>query len=194
MAGEQYQLRSMKQPIPAGSSADDVALMVKSILRLPFRVAEIQISERGFVEWKAYLPKTDPPDGIIMEPRPVDITELVSRIELSELPGGRTSLSFRSLAVVARMMLAAAKRRPEGGVVSGMAGVAWVTGDLREFCHWMRIKPNSPPSKFFGMPLIEDKEMPGDRLMLLCARSSTSDYLDAEHGFVVAMSQEKKEE
>jgi len=187
MANEKYEHRTMKQPIPAGSTADDLATMVKAILRLPFRVSDIHISEYGFVEWKAYVPKSDPPDGVVMEPLPADITELVSQLDLKELSGSKAALNFRSLSVVARMLMAAAKTRPDSGAVSGMAGVAWVVGSVDSFCRWMGIKPSTPPSKFFGMTLIEDSEIPKSRLMLLCARSSTSDYLEAEKGFVVAM-------
>lgn len=192
MANEKYDHRTMRQPIPAGSTADDLATMVKAILRLPFRVSDIHISEQGFVEWKAYVPKSDPPDGVVMEPLPADITELVSQLDLQELSGTKAALNFRSLSVVARMMLAAAKARPDGGAVTGMAGVAWVVGSVTTFCRWMGIKPSAPPAKFFGMPLIEDQEIPDSRLMMLCARSSSSDYLEAEKGFVVAMLTKEK--
>lgn len=192
MANEKYQRRTMKQPIPQGSSADDVAAMVKAILRLPFRVSDINISERGFVEWKAYIPKSEPPDGEVMEPAPVDIPELISRIDLEEISGTKVRLNFRSLAVVAKMMAAASKKSPGDGVTSGMAGVAWVTGSIKEFCRWINVKSNNPPAKFFGMPLIEDREIPSSRLVLLCARSATADYLEAEHGFVVAMVRKEK--
>ena len=187
MSDEQYQLRKMKQTIPPGSTADDVAAMVKAILRIPFRVSDIHVSELGSIEWEFRVPKSEPPDGELMEPLPVDVTELMSRVELSELSGTKAALSFRSLAIVAQMMLAATKKRLDGGVVGGLTGVAWVVGSVTSFCRWMGIKPNSPPSKFLGMPLIEDIDIPVSRLILLCARSSTSDYLEAEYGFVVAM-------
>jgi hypothetical protein len=187
MADEQHQHRKMKQTIPPGSTADDVATMVKAILRIPFRVSDIHVSELGFIEWEFHVPKSEPPDGELMEPVPIDITELMSRVKLSELSGTKATLSFRSLAIVAQMMLAATKKRLDGGVVDGLTGAAWVVGSITSFCRWLGIKPSSPPSKFLGIPLIKDVEIPSSRLILLCARSSGSDYLEAEHGFVVAM-------
>lgn len=189
---EQYQLRTMRQPIPAGSSADDIGTMVKSILRLPFRVSDIHISENGQVEWKAYVPKAEPPDGVVMDPLPAGISELVAKVELTELSGAKASLNLKSLGIVARMMLAAAKKRPDDGATSGMVGVAWVVGSLKSFCSWMGIRPSTPPSRFFGMPLIEHDELPDDRLIMLCARSSNQDHLEAEAGFIVAMIKKEK--
>jgi hypothetical protein len=191
---DQYQLRTMRQAIPAGSDASSIAAMVRGILRLPFQIAEINISARkSQVEWKAYVPKSDPPDGVVLDPPPSGITELLARIELEELSGAKVSLNLRSLAIVSKMMLAAAKKRPDQGAVSGMTGIAWLVGSMKSFCSWMGIKPSSPPSKFFGMPLIEHDELPADRLVLLCGREAGVDHLEAEAGFIVAMIRKKKE-
>jgi hypothetical protein len=184
---KQYQCKTLNQKIPVGSSADDVALMVKSILRLPFRVSDIHISEQGSVEYKVYIPNFEPPDGIVLDPLPEDIMELMAQIELEELSGTRASLNFKSLAIVAQMLLSASRKRMDNGAVSGMVGSAWVVGSTPAFCKWIGIKPGKKPTKFFGLPLIENSEFPIDRLALLCTRSLVADHLEAECGFVVAM-------
>lgn len=184
---EKFELKTMKQKIKSGSSADDIATMVKAILRLPFKVSQITISETGYVEWKAYVPKLEPPDGQIIEPAPEDITDLVAKLKLIEISSSKIGLNFKALATVAKMLLECSKKKPDDGIVSGMTGVGWVIGDIPTFCSWMGIKPDAPPTKFFGMPLIEDSELPSSRIMLLCARSSVSDHLEAEQGIVAAM-------
>jgi len=192
---DQYQLRTMRQVIPEGSDANSIAAMVKGILRLPFQIAEINISARkGHVEWKAFVPKSDPPEGIVLDPLPSGVTELLARIELQELSGTKVSLNLRSLAIVSKMMLAASKKRPDQGAVSGMTGIAWLVGSLKSFCAWLGIKPSSPPAKFFGMPLIEHDDLPADRLVLLCGREAGLDHLEAEAGFIVAMIRKEKKE
>ena len=186
-----YELKTMTQKIPSGSAADDIATIVKSILRLPFNVSDISINPSG-VTWNMYIPKTDPPDGVVVDPTPLDISELLAKIDLTEVPGTKTGLNLRSLSIVSQMLLAASKKSPGEGLVGGMKGAAWVVGSRQEFCKWLGVKPENPPTKFFNIPLIESEELPSDRLILLCARSEQSDHLESEAGVVVAMVRKEK--
>ena len=185
-----HELKTMTQRIPQGATADDISTIVRSILRLPFRVSEINIDSSG-VTWKVYIPKSEPPDGVVLDPTPGDITELLAKVELTEVSGTKTGLNLKSFSIISQMLFLASKKTGEG-LVSGMKGVAWVTGSSEEFCKWLGVKPKNIPTKFLNLPLIESDELPSDRLILLCARSDHSDHLESESGIVVAMVRRRK--
>jgi hypothetical protein len=183
---DQYQKTTQRQQIPQGATADDIGLAVKAILKVPFHVDEITIngSSREIV-YSVYLPKTDPPDGMVLDPLPQSMAELLAKIDIKEIPIIKVpKINMKSLGVVSAMLMNAGREK--------MTGVGWVLGSVQSFCRWMGIKGDRPPVRFMGIPIIQVEELSVDRLLLLCARSVLSDPLDAEIGFSVAMDLEVK--
>lgn len=182
----QYQLKTQSHPIPQGATADDVALAVKAILKVPFYVEEISIKAKNReISYSVHLPKTDPPDGIILDPLPQSLAELLGKLDIREVAAGKVpKINLKSMATVTAMLMGAGREK--------MTGVGWAVGSLQNFCKWIGVKADVPPARFLGIPLMTIEQLSEDRLLLLCARSVLSDPLEAEIGFAVAMEREEK--
>ena len=183
-----HELRTERQVIPEGATADDVAGLVRAILSLPLTVKRITITDdggeeaegRGEVEWEALFPKVEPPDGAIPEPPPRDLYEVLGRIKIEEV--GKVNspkIDMKSMRLVAGLLMMAARRR--------RAGIGWMVGDASRFMEWLGAKTPKPPTRFLGIRIIERSIVPKDRLVLLMGKSSESDVLDADSGISVYM-------
>jgi hypothetical protein len=179
------ELRTQRQVIPDGATADDVASIVRAILSLPVTVKTITISDdssegRGEIVWEAYYPKVEPPDGELPHPPPEDLYEMLSQIKIEDV--GRvksTKLDMKALRIVAGLLMMAGRRR--------RAGIGWMVGDAARFMVWLGVKTSNVPTRFLGIPIIERSSIPKDRLVLLLGLSFTSDPLDADSAISIVM-------
>lgn len=186
MAQTPQELRIQRQEIPPGATADDVAGIVRAILSLPVTVKRIEINDgmddrsQAEIVWEGYFPKAEPPDGELPEPPPADLFEVLSRVPIEEIGKVRApKLDMRSLRVVSGLLMMAANRR--------RAGVAWLTGNGQRFMEWLGVETPEAPTRFLGARIIEHASVPADRLVLLLAKSMTSDPLDADVGLSVVL-------
>lgn len=180
-----HELRTERQPIPDGATADDVAAVVRAILSLPVTVKKITISDegsdgRGEIVWEALYPKVEPPDGEIPDPPPRDLYEVLGRIPIEEVKRVNSpKMDMKSMRIVSGLLMVAARRR--------RAGIGWMTGDAQRFMEWLGAKTPKPPTRFLGIQIIEQSTIPKDRLVLLMGKSSASDPLDADSGVSIHM-------
>lgn len=172
----EFKLEKQVYAIESDATADDIGLKVSMILSMPFAVESISIS-KGEIKVLVWEPDREPPYGDIPEPPASSLRELIGKIELLDLNETNKEINIDALSNMAQMLIQARQETK--------AATAWVTGDVKNFCGWMNVKPS--PSRILDIPIFESDAVPKDKLVLLCGKTAHSNPLTSDFGVVITM-------
>ena len=185
-----YDLVTDRELIPDGATADDIADIIRAILRRPLVVKSITVSaDDRNVEWTAFVPKVEPPYGEIPAPPPQNYNELMSNVGIIDFDVRRAKkVNLKALSLIAGMLFEVSRRK---GVAT-----AWLVHDAKAFGAWvMRKSIKKAPTRFLGLRIVEESSLiPADRVILLAGRSVTSDPLDSTVALSLAVDMENANE
>lgn len=170
-----FKLQSRKFPIKEGASIDEVADMVRLIMSIPKTLERIVIEDDIRADFWAQ--DNEPPFGELPEEEVKNLSELMGKVDTSELDVESVDINLEALSVIAGAMLEANRVR--------RAPSAWVAGSTRAFCKWLGISKS--PNRFLGIPLLELSEIPDYKLVLLCSKTYVADPLKSDKALVISM-------
>jgi len=183
-----YHKVQQTHPIPENATADTVAEMVRALLAVPVRISQIVIRSqsenngRGEIVVDMYVRGALPPDGDPLDSPPESLWATLLGVSLTELrPKDNSALNLDPIRAVASMLHAAA--------LDALAGVVWLVGSMERLGTWLTPKKLVRFSSLMNIPIVVMEELPEDVLVLLCARSKTTNPLEATAGFKIVMEQ-----
>lgn len=175
-----FSIESQKFPIKEGSSIDDIADAVRSIMSLPIKLERITIEDEIRAEF--WMEDLEPPFGRLPEEANKSYGQVLAKVGTFEInPSSEIEINLGALSEVVRMFLLASEKKK--------AGLAWLINNSGSFSEWLGI-PRAP-TRFFELPVIEVKDVPEDKLILLCGRSSRVNPLESDTGIVAFMEKKK---
>lgn len=172
-----YELKDRSYTLREGEGVDDICNRLIQLSASPYPIETVVITKTAMKVSTWEPVSEEPPYGGFTFDSPTSISHLLQSIELFELDAAETGINAKAMTVVAKMLLDAR--------AGGLAGVAWIVGDLSDFSKWIGIK--GVPIRFLDLPLLQNGEMPRDRLVLLCGKSSRNDPLTASRGIFTSM-------
>jgi len=172
-----FKLEPKVYPLKSDEGVDDVCLKIKALAGLPFAIETITITKTT-LKVEMWVHENEAPNGELPSDDPVNLDMVMSRISFDEIqPDGESLINLDALRVIADMLI---RNRQ-----AGLAGVAWIVGDIETFCKWIGVK--KPPVRFLEIPMYQHKETGDDKLVLLGAGSSENSPLQAAYGIITTM-------
>lgn len=176
--------------IPAGSTQDDIADMIRAILstRAVVRKVVLEVTpgqeRQGKILVDMLVPKIGPPDGELLEPDPENLWQLMARIPIDTVSLKKVKMRVPAvMRSVALVMQAALDTSSEARIPVGWM----INEDPTTFLKWLGVRVDAVPSVFMNLPLLRVPFVEADRLVLLCARSRKMDPIRSERGLVLMM-------
>ena len=178
-----WTLTTRTYPWDKDKSLDELLEAIVVLSELPHVVETITITKTAI---KIQVWSEGEMDTVMGSDPPIledeSVGGVLQRIELTEI-GGDCDLRLESVARVSNLLIEAKELN--------RAPTAWVVGSKQTFAAWLGI--TKPLSRFLDVPVIEHKDVPGDRLVLLCSKSRRQSPLSADVGLSTVMEVEDAE-
>lgn len=177
-----FELRPKIIPIKEGETVDDICSKIVALAALPVSIESITIT-KSVVKAEIWHPVGDDPlSSDIPDEDARTISDVLHRVTTLEVLPEKPKINVGALAVMADLLIRARM------LVPPVAGVAWVVGSAERFKEWLNL--SAIPVRLLEMPLIEYTDIPEDRLVLLCGKSSRHHVLQAVMAMTTSMVRE----
>jgi hypothetical protein len=161
----------------AQKTLEEVIEQVRLVLSYDGDVSKVIIT-RGNILAEYIVEDEGPPYGKLPESPVESIGDVLAKIELEPV-GEHQEVDLDALAVIASALIQARK--------AVRTGIAWLTSDQDQFRKWIGVE--KPISRLLGVPVyvVDAEKLPGNKLVLLCGRTSAVSPLKGDFGVIMDM-------
>jgi hypothetical protein len=157
---------------------------VRLVLSYDGEVSKIVIT-RGVLMADYIVDDEGPPYGKIPDTPSESIGDVLQKIEISTV-SKEDEIRIDSLAIIASALIQARK--------SLRVGLSWLVSDSDKFRNWIGVKKDV--SRLLDIPvyLVSAEQLPNDKLVLLCGKTTMVNPLKADYGVLMDMGDSSGEE
>lgn len=173
-----YQEVTETQDIPKHAGIEGFILAIRSILKMP-RIANINIDNKGKVTFTRYARVEEPRRQIEVDFESVAPSAIVRNGHVVEVDAD--SFHGNAAICVAALFSRAAQDH--------MYPVAWVVGANTVLPSWHALTTGVvlPTGSAYGLPVLRDRFIPDEALILACAYGQDAALIDARQAYKVTM-------
>lgn len=177
-ASPEYKEVTDTTEVPKHAGVEGFILAVRGILKLP-RVVNINIDSRGKITHTRYARQEEPRRQVEVDFESVSPSSIVRNGHVQEL---NVEEYYGNAAVVCAAMFAAAAKQL-------LFPVAWVVGANTYLPGWHKLTTGVDllNDTAFGLPLLRDRFIPDEALLLACAYGPNAALIDAQTAYKVTM-------
>jgi len=175
----QYEEVTRTLEVPKNVGPGGFILALKQIIQLP-RVQRVEIMASGKVSYTYYKQEGAPDRPLSVDFETIAPSAIVRNTEMIELPLVEEDTAP---AVVCKMFRAVR--------VAGLVPIAFVTGADTAFWGWHSragiVAPDGAKDDAYGLPLVQDRHIPDEVLVLCAGYARSSALVDTVRSFKVVM-------